>query len=164
MDSQTVGNGSHQLTAKAFDAAGNTNTSSVVAVSVSMGDTTLPSTPTGLTATAASPTQVNLNWTASTDNVGVTGYWIIRGGVTIATSPINSFEDRTVSPSTTYSYQVIAFDAAGNISAPSDPPVSVTTPAAPDTQAPVLQPILQLLLSVLPRSIYPGPLLLTILG
>ena len=135
-DSQTVGNGSHQLTAKAFDAAGNTNTSSVVAVSVSNGDTTLPSTPTGLTATAASPTQVNLNWTASTDNVGVTGYWIIRGGVTIATSPINSFEDRTVSPSTTYSYQVIAFDAAGNISAPSDPPVSVTTPAAPDTQAP----------------------------
>ena len=41
-------------------------------------DTTPPSTPTGLTATAASATQVNLSWTASTDNVGVTGYQVER--------------------------------------------------------------------------------------
>ncbi len=42
------------------------------------GDTSPPSPPTGLTATAAGPGQVNLNWTASTDNVGVSGYRVER--------------------------------------------------------------------------------------
>ena len=42
------------------------------------GDTTPPSAPTGLTATAAGPARSNLNWTASTDNVGVTGYRVER--------------------------------------------------------------------------------------
>ena len=45
------------------------------------GDTSAPSAPGNLTAVAASPTQVNLGWTASTDNVGVTGYTITRNGV-----------------------------------------------------------------------------------
>ncbi len=42
------------------------------------GDTTPPSSPPNLTATAVSSTQINLSWTASTDNVGVTGYQIER--------------------------------------------------------------------------------------
>src|SRR5467141_311440 len=41
-------------------------------------DTTPPTAPTNLTATAASATQINLSWTASTDNVGVTGYRVER--------------------------------------------------------------------------------------
>ena len=42
------------------------------------GDTQPPTAPTNLTATAVSGSQINLSWTASTDNVGVTGYLIER--------------------------------------------------------------------------------------
>jgi subtilisin family serine protease len=133
-DSTTVANGSHAISAKAFDAAGNSALDSVT-VTVANGDTTPPSTPTSLTASAAAYNRVNLSWTAGTDNVGVTGYWIVRNGTTIASSTINSYSDTNVSPSTTYNYQVIAYDAAGNNSGPSNT-ATVTTPAAPDTQPP----------------------------
>lgn len=50
-------------------------------------DTTAPSVPTGLAATAVSSGQINLTWTASTDNVGVQGYRIYRNGVLQRLSP-----------------------------------------------------------------------------
>jgi len=93
-------------------------------------DTTPPSVPINLTATAASFSQVNLTWTASTDNVGVTGYQIFRNGSQIGTTSSNNYADTGLSPSTLYTYTVAAFDAAGNTSAPSTP-ASATTPAAP---------------------------------
>jgi chitodextrinase len=100
-------------------------------------DRTAPSTPTGLTGSAAQPTQINLSWTASTDNVGVTGYRVYRNGVLRATlGNVTVHVDNTgVSAATTYSYTVQAFDAAGNASAQSVA-VIVTTPATPDTAAP----------------------------
>jgi len=49
--------------------------------------------PTGLTATAISSTQINLAWTASTDNVGVTGYRVYRGTTLIATVTATSYSD-----------------------------------------------------------------------
>jgi len=82
-------------------------------------DTTPPTAPTGLTATAVSSSQINLAWTASTDNVGVTGYNIFRGGVKIGTAPGTSFQDSGLSASTSYTYNVSALDAAGNTSAQS---------------------------------------------
>src|SRR4030067_2182120 len=93
------------------------------------GDTEKPPIPTNLTATAASATQVNLAWTASTDNVGVTGYKIYRNGGAspIGTSPTNSYSDTSVSPSTTYTYEVSAYDAATNESDKSSA-IGVTTP------------------------------------
>jgi len=91
-------------------------------------DTTPPTAPTGLTATSVSATAVSLSWTASTDNVGVTSYTVLRNGVAIGSSPTTSFTDTGVSPSTTYSYTVKANDAAGNASAPSSL-LTVTTPA-----------------------------------
>jgi len=133
-DSTKVVNGNHSIDARAFDAAGN-KTADTVTVTIQNGDTTPPSTPANLTASAAAYNRVNLSWTASTDNVGVTGYWIIRSGTTIASSTTNSYSDTTVSPSTAYSYQVTAYDAAGNTSAPSNT-ATVTTPTAPDTQSP----------------------------
>jgi parallel beta-helix repeat protein len=101
-------------------------------------DTQDPTVPGNVTATPVSPVRVDLSWSASTDNVGVTGYTIYRDGVQIATvgSSVTSFQDTTVVPSTTYLYTVDAFDAAGNHSAQSAPPASATTPS--DKQAPTV--------------------------
>jgi fibronectin type 3 domain-containing protein len=118
-------------------AGSSTATSNRTAIVV---DSAPPSAPTNLSATAIGPNRVDLSWTASNDNVGVAGYTIYRDGTAIATvsAPTTSYSDTTVSPSTTYTYTVDAFDAAQNHSAQSSPAVSVTTPAAGDTQPPTV--------------------------
>src|SRR6202040_1230101 len=80
--------------------------------------------PTGLAATASSGTQIGLTWTASTDNVGVTGYRIERctgtGCTSFAqigtTTGATTFSNSGLTASTSYSYRVRATDAAGNLS------------------------------------------------
>ena len=104
-------------------------------VLMAASDTTPPSTPTGLTATAASSSQIDVSWNASTDNVGVTGYKVYRKGAQIATTTGTSYSNTGLPPSITYSYVVAAYDAAGNTSTQSTS-VSATTQAAPDTTAP----------------------------
>lgn len=99
------------------------------------GDTQAPTSPSGLTATAVSSNEVDLSWTASTDNAGVTGYYVYRStdGVNfnqIANIAATSYKDTTVSPNTAYYYYVEAFDAAGNISGASNS-ASITTPPTP---------------------------------
>src|SRR5437773_2613566 len=134
----STNNGSHTLTAVATDILGARWNSDPVTVTVSNGpppDTTPPSVPTGLTASAVSSSKINLSWTASFDNVGVSGYRVYRGGTQIATTSATSFANTGLAPSTTYSYTVAAYDAAGNVSAQSSP-ASATTPAPPDTTPP----------------------------
>jgi len=117
----------------AYDAAGNVSAQSSPASATTL-DTTAPSVPTNLNGSASSATQINLTWTASTDNVGVTGYRVYRGGTQIGTSATITYSDTTVVGSTTYSYTVAAYDAAGNVSAQSIAK-SVSTPdvTAPST-------------------------------
>ncbi len=91
-------------------------------------DTEAPTTPTNLAAIAISPTKVQLNWTASTDNYSVAGYEVRRDGVVIGTSGTNSYTDSTCSPGVTYAYDVRAYDNTPNYSNWSDP-AGVTTPA-----------------------------------
>ena len=79
-----------------------------------------PSVPANLSATAVSENQIDLTWTASTDNVGVAGYNIFRDGNQVGTSETASFSDTGLQPSTSYEYQVQAFDAAENVSNLSD--------------------------------------------
>ena len=79
-------------------------------------DTTAPSIPSGLIATALSSSQIYLSWSASTDNVGVTGYYVYRGVTRVASVSSTSYQDANLSSSTTYSYTVAAYDAAGNTS------------------------------------------------
>ncbi|HJQ47114.1 MAG TPA: fibronectin type III domain-containing protein [Amycolatopsis sp.] len=95
----------------------------------STGDTQPPTTPNGLHTTSVASTSVSLAWSASTDNVGVTGYTVYRNGNAIGTtnSSTTSYTDATVSAGTSYTYTVDAFDAAGNHSSPSTGLV-VTTP------------------------------------
>ncbi|MBI2669681.1 MAG: DUF2341 domain-containing protein [Candidatus Yanofskybacteria bacterium] len=101
---------------KSKDSSGNLATSGDFTFTTTTPDTTAPSVPTNLTATVISSSQINLSWTASTDNVGVTGYRIFRNGIQAGTSVTTSYNDTGLTPSTAYSYTVSAFDAAGNVS------------------------------------------------
>jgi chitodextrinase len=89
-------------------------------------DTEAPSVPTGLKAGTVTGSSVALSWTASTDNVGVTGYDVYRGTTKVGTATGTTFTDTGLAASTTYSYTVRAKDAAGNVSAASTA-LSVTT-------------------------------------
>jgi chitodextrinase len=112
-------------------------------------DTTPPSTPTNLSATAVSSSQINLSWTASTDDYAVTGYKIYRGGVQAGTSATNSYSDTGLSPSTLYTYNVSAYDGAGNNS-------SQSSSASATTQAPAPTPPVISSFSASPTSINSG--------
>ncbi len=99
-------------------------------------DTMPPTAPGGLTATAASTRQINLSWTASTDNVGVTGYKVERCSgaacsnfAQVATPTTTTFNDTGLTASTSYSYRVRATDAAGNLS-PYSGTATASTPAS----------------------------------
>jgi uncharacterized delta-60 repeat protein len=101
-----------------------------------VGDTTPPTTPTGLTATFNSVTNaIDLSWTAATDNVAVTGYRIYRDG---GAAPINTVNGTTFSDgglTGTHSYAVTAIDAAGNESGLSNT-ASATVVASGDVTPP----------------------------
>jgi chitodextrinase len=154
---------SYSYRVRATDAAGNfsgySNTAS--AMTTSAPDTTAPSAPSGLAATVAGQTQINLAWTASTDNVGVTEYRIERcqgasctSWAQVATSPTTSFASTGLTANTAYRFRVRAADAAGNLSAysnivsattqgadttkPSAPTGLTATPAGPDPDQPGL--------------------------
>ena len=89
-------------------------------------DNQAPTPPTNLTATPVSSSQINLAWTASTDNLGVVGYYIFRDGLQVATSTTTSYSDKNLRASTTYSYHVTAYDGAGNVSGPSNTATATT--------------------------------------
>jgi chitodextrinase len=96
-------------------------------------DTTPPTAPTNLSAAATAPNAVALSWTASTDDVGISGYRVYRDGIEIAPAAGTGYTDTAVQPSTTHTYTVVAVDAGGNVS-PHSNQASATTPA--DTQRP----------------------------
>lgn len=114
-------------------AANNTSYSATVAATSSVTDPTAgnnsasravvldlgaPTTPTNLTATRGSTTQVNLSWTASSDNVAVAGYRIYRNGVlvTTTTGTGTTYSDTGLAAHSPYWYWIEAIDAAGNVS------------------------------------------------
>jgi hypothetical protein len=89
-------------------------------------EVTPPSIPTGLTSSNVTQTSATLNWTASTDNVGVTGYSILSGGGVIGTSSGTSF-DVTLTCGVAKTFTVTAHDAQNNTS---DPSTSLTVTGA----------------------------------
>ncbi|RYD89570.1 MAG: fibronectin type III domain-containing protein [Sphingobacteriales bacterium] len=95
-------------------------------------DTQNPSAPSGLAASNITATSLQLNWNASSDNVGVTGYDVYRGGTKINTNLVSAttFAVTGLSPSTAYAFYVVARDAASNSSGNSNT-ANATTSAAP---------------------------------
>ncbi|MFG2823925.1 fibronectin type III domain-containing protein [Kitasatospora sp. NPDC048365] len=100
-------------------------------------DTQAPTVPGSLASTGKTANSVSLSWTASTDNVGVTGYDVYQGGALVTTVTGTSATVGSLAASTAYTFTVRAHDAAGNASAASNA-VTVTTNAGGDTQAPTV--------------------------
>jgi len=106
-------------------------------VSITAGsiDTQAPTAPTNLSSTSITQTSFTLNWTASTDNVGVTAYDIYVNGSLKGSTASTNYNVTGLTASTTYSMTIKAKDASGNVSSASSA-LNVTTLDPPDTEAP----------------------------
>ena len=81
-------------------------------------DTEAPSAVIDLTSSNTTSTSSNLSWSASSDNIGVTNYQVVRNGIFLAnTGTSTNFNATGLTPDTTYDFTVLAQDAAGNTSA-----------------------------------------------
>ncbi len=130
-------NTTYTLTVDAEDAAGNTSIASSVNITTAVApDNTAPTPPSSLSASSITQTSVNLNWTASTDNVGVDHYNVYVGGSLQGTTTGTSYSVSGLTANTTYTLTVDAEDATGNTSTSSS--VTITTSAAVDNTAPTM--------------------------
>ena len=113
--------GTYTYTVAAMDGAGNvsaaSNSVSVTVPQPPATDVTAPTVPTGLVTTVVGST-VGVSWNLSTDDTAVTGYRLTRNGVLRATTTDTTYQDLGLAAGT-YTYTVVAFDAAGNTSAAS---------------------------------------------
>ncbi|WP_258046262.1 galactose oxidase-like domain-containing protein [Leifsonia shinshuensis] len=111
--------GAYYYRIEARDAAGNVSPPSNEVTGTALADTTPPSAPGSLVATAGAG-GIAISWSASSDDVGVTGYTIIRNGSPLTTTTGTAYTDAAVVGGTSYTYTVTARDAAGNVSAASN--------------------------------------------
>jgi len=113
---------SYTFAVVARDAAGNSSPSAQLTAATSAcsasssGDTTPPSAPTGLAASNTTQTGLALNWSAATDNLGVTAYDVYRNGTKVTSVTSTSAGQNGLSCGTSYTFAVVARDAAGNSS------------------------------------------------
>lgn len=113
-------------TVKALDAAGNRSAASDPACAT-IPDTTPPTMPPRVTASASGERAVDVAWEASLDDVGVVRYEIQRAGAPVLVATGTATRERGLSPAQRYCYTVRACDAAGNCSS-SAPEACATTP------------------------------------
>ncbi|HSX34683.1 MAG TPA: DUF4082 domain-containing protein, partial [Candidatus Saccharimonadales bacterium] len=90
-------------------------------------DTTAPTAPGSVLLSASNAYTVDASWQASTDNIGVSGYKVLRNGVVLGSTTTTSYKDYTVIPGNEYTYAVQAYDAAGNTTNSSQPSVTLGT-------------------------------------
>jgi fibronectin type 3 domain-containing protein len=129
-DTGATAEGSYGYTVVAVDGAGNRSqtASPVKTIVVDRTSPTVPGTPAAAQSeTASAP---SLTWAASSDASGVAAYRILRSGTQVGTSTGTSFTDSALRASSTYTYTVIAVDAAGN-SSPASGGTTVTYDATP---------------------------------
>ena len=111
---------SHEISVTAIDAAGNESHRPAAVMNASTSacstpaDTQAPSVPQGFRTTGTTQTSISVAWNASTDNVGVTGYRIYRGGTRIATVTQTNYTLTGLACGTEYEIGLTAIDAAGN--------------------------------------------------
>lgn len=128
-------NNSYSFTVVAQDEAGNSSGISNL-VTITTTDTEAPSPVSDLSAASTTDNSTVLSWTATTDNLGVTNYEVFQDGNRIGSSGTEtSFNVTGLSAQTSYTFTVIAQDAAGNSSSVSNS-VNITTLSPPDNEAP----------------------------
>lgn len=131
----------YRYTVVARDEAGNLGPAAgpveVTPAGAAGGDVQAPTVPTGLAATAGAGGDVRLTWTASTDNVGVSGYLVYRDGGYAGWSATPAWTDPGAGAGP-FEYAVRALDAIGNRSLKSDP--HTWSPNGQDTTAPSVPP------------------------
>jgi hypothetical protein len=110
--------GGHLVSVNASDSLLAVHAVSSVAIYV-VGDAVPPTAPSGLTASVARRA-VSLTWRAATDNVAVAGYTVWRNGTVLATTTGTGWVDATMAQGSGYIYFVVAHDAMGNASPPSN--------------------------------------------
>lgn len=136
-DTALAANTTYTYRVAAYDSAGNESAQSgpvpVTTPGVPPTDSTPPTIPTALGATAVSSSRIDLSWTGSTDTggSGVSGYRIYRngGGTPLTTVSGTSYSDLGLAPNTSYSFQVSAVDVAGNESLLSTSAGATTPPS-----------------------------------
>ena len=153
-------------TIAAYDAAGNTSaqSTSVSVTTQALVNNTAPTVPTGFAVQSEDQSDAVITWTPSTDPVAVTGYNVYRNGAKIGTAALPFYSDTGLTPSTTYSYTVSAYDAAGNTSAQSAA-FSVTTLATNPTggsggggSSPIIPPPITPIIPIpVPTPVTPNP-------
>ena len=123
----------YTLAVDAVDASGNRSQQAVVMLSTTAcTDTQAPTVPTGLKASNVTGTSATLSWSASTDNVGVTGYDVLSNGSKVASATTPSSTLSGLSCGVSYTFAIVAYDAAGNRSPQAQLVTSTAAcPAAP---------------------------------
>ncbi len=136
-----------QFALDAVDAAGNRSPQTAVYVTTGgCGDTQAPTAPTGLAVASRTTTGLGLSWTASSDNVGVSGYRVSVNGSPVGTATSTAFSISGLVCGTSYAVSVDAYDSAGNRSAaasvsastatcPASAPTDTTPPTTPGSLA-----------------------------
>jgi chitodextrinase len=120
VDSGLFANTTYSYSVAAYNSLGESAKSSGIQVRTPspQQDTIAPTIPQGLHTLSASDTSIVIGWNASTDNTGfVGGYKVYRNGVYLGSRTDTSYSDNGLSPNTTYSYQVSAYDSIPNESA-----------------------------------------------
>ncbi len=128
----------YAFTVIARDAAGNSSlvSNEVSVTTLASLDVTAPSTPINLMSSNTTQTTTDLTWDAATDNIDVTGYDVYNNGALIGTTANIAYTVSGLTASTSYTFTVIAKDAAGNSSSSSNPTNVTTLALAGDTEAP----------------------------
>lgn len=145
-DTATLADGSHVLTTKAYDAAGNIGTSAAVSITTdntpatnstttnttanATTTATTPPAPTGLSAIVVPPSEIDLTWTALATSTGITGYQIFRNGhpLSLSAGVSTIYHDSGLAASTTYAYTIAAYIGTPGNEGPQSGGVSATTP------------------------------------
>ncbi len=109
----------YSYTVAALDTSNHTSAQSSAVSGTTTADSTPPSVPTNVHSTLIATNSIAIAWTASTDNVGVTGYSVFRNGTQVGTSTTATYTDSGLTANTSYTYTVKAFDARNNTSAAS---------------------------------------------
>ena len=117
----------YNFSVAAVDGAGNVSPQSNIVNGTTLVDNEAPTNPTNLAVGSVGSNNIEVLWSASTDNVGVASYDIYLNGALVGSTSSTTSNIANLDPATTYSIYVVAKDAGGNISGPSNTVTATTS-------------------------------------